>query len=490
MINSHIHAALYFAKTSTKFKVFSTLVLVIIADFLFYNQSIGWSIGFFGFLLVGAVSLHNAVLLKSNIAELLVVLTLGQCLVQIDKLSFLSFILMVLGLISLSLMRRDDWQHDASIWLRLCMSSLMRFIGPLHKVITGYQRFLNQYTRSNVFLTVIRGWFLPIVLSSTFLYLFSNANPIVMNWFSGIDISGMFAGLSSWRFAFWVIMSSLMFAIIRPRLKFRIKRKRAPAYFKKSEKMSLTEWAFSKDAVRRSLIIFNLMFALQTMMDMNYLWGNSTLPDGVSYALYAHKGAYPLIVTALLAAIFVLVTQSAKKEISESKLITQLMYLWISQNILLVLSSIYRTFLYVEIYALTYWRIAAFIWMGLVACGLIWIILRGLLGKSNTWLINANVLTLLAVLYVTSFVNVGGMIAHYNVTHSKVMSGAGISLDVYYLQNIGSASIPALLEFEARTGGDVTSDLIRQLRNNMDDWRRWTYSEYRLLQSLESTQNE
>ena len=64
---------------------------------------------------------------------------------------------------------------------------------------------------------------------------------------------------------------------------------------------------FGKAAILRSLIVFNLMFAVQTMLDAAYLWGGVALPDGMSYASYAHRGAYPLIVTALLAAGFVLV---------------------------------------------------------------------------------------------------------------------------------------------------------------------------------------
>ena len=83
--------------------------------------------------------------------------------------------------------------------------------------------------------------------------------------------------------------------------------------------MGLTEWAFTKEAVLRSLVIFNVMFACQTFMDMNYLWGGGQLPEGITYAQYAQKGAYPLIVTALLAALFVLISQNSGKEIAGSK---------------------------------------------------------------------------------------------------------------------------------------------------------------------------
>jgi hypothetical protein len=54
-------------------------------------------------------------------------------------------------------------------------------------------------------------------------------------------------------------------------------------------------------AVRLSLIAFNALFALQNGMDLAWLWGLMPLPAGITLADYAHRGAYPLIVTALLA---------------------------------------------------------------------------------------------------------------------------------------------------------------------------------------------
>ena len=91
-----------------------------------------------------------------------------------------------------------------------------------------------------------------------------------------------------------------------------------------------------------------------------------------------------------------------------------------------MVSSILRLDLYVGIYALTYWRIAAFVWMGLVAAGLALIIARIALGKSNKWLLTANFLTLSATLYACCYINFAGLIADYNVDHSLEMSGQGI----------------------------------------------------------------
>ncbi len=52
----------------------------------------------------------------------------------------------------------------------------------------------------------------------------------------------------------------------------------------------------SARTILRSLILFNLLFSIQTVLDLIYLWGNGTLPADVTYASYAHRGAYPLIV--------------------------------------------------------------------------------------------------------------------------------------------------------------------------------------------------
>ena len=108
---------------------------------------------------------------------------------------------------------------------------------------------------------------------------------------------------------------------------------------------------FGVATILRSLILFNLLFAVQTILDVVYLWGNATLPADISYASYAHRGAYPLIVTALLAAGFVLAAMKPGGPAEQSRVIRPLVYLWVAQNVLLVASSILRLDLYVQIYS-------------------------------------------------------------------------------------------------------------------------------------------
>ena len=268
----------------------------------------------------------------------------------------------------------------------------------------------------------------------------------------------------------------------------------APTSPQDSAAQNLEDVLFGKAAILRALIVFNLMFAVQTVLDAAYLWGGVALPDGMTYASYAHRGAYPLIVTALLAAGFVLAAMRPGSATSGDRLIRRLVYLWVAQNIVLVVSSILRLDLYVGIYALTYWRVAAFVWMGLVAAGLVLIIARIALGKSNRWLLAANLLTLSATLYACCFVNFAALIAEYNVDHSLEMSGQGISLDVCYLRVARAGRLPGDRPLSSR-GRDACSNpgavgpLSRCARPwpkqlvppcTMQNWRAWTFRDWRL----------
>jgi hypothetical protein len=226
-------------------------------------------------------------------------------------------------------------------------------------------------------------------------------------------------------------------------------------------------------------------------MDIVFLWSGAELPNGMTNAQYAHQGAYPLIATALLTALFILIAFKPHSLIEQKQVICALVYVWVAQNVFLVLSSITRLMNYIEEYSLTYLRVSALIWMALVALGLILIVTRIYLQKSNKWLLNSNSIALYATLYICCFINFGGIIANYNVKHSHEVTGKGAYLDVYYLQrSIGADAIPSLLWFEHNY---ATSSNIRdvkavrqwlqgEVKNSMWYWRSWTFRNYRLSQ--------
>ena len=76
----------------------------------------------------------------------------------------------------------------------------------------------------------------------------------------------------------------------------------------------------------------NALFAVQSSLDLTYLWAGVALPRGASYAEYAHRGAYPLVVTALLAAVIAIFAMRPNGPAENSRLIRPLVLAFVGQQ--------------------------------------------------------------------------------------------------------------------------------------------------------------
>ena len=206
------------------------------------------------------------------------------------------------------------------------------------------------------------GIFIPLLLSLVFLSLFALANPVVSDWMSrsADKVGDFFSNLTDYvtfgRILLWYAAAFACWGLLRhrPRRASRIVKlgrnlitqvadlrpanatdetvdahpinlaaaqKRAAqqestegdieevaAEPDKSTKEDVFAWLSGKytNLIVRCLIAMNLVFALQLVLDSRYLVLGQDLPEGMSYAEYAHRGAYPLIATAILAAALVL----------------------------------------------------------------------------------------------------------------------------------------------------------------------------------------
>jgi hypothetical protein len=147
----------------------------------------------------------------------------------------------------------------------------------------------------------------------------------------------------------------------------------------------------------------------------------------------------------------------------------------------------------VDVYSLTLLRIAAFIWMLLVAVGLILIVARIALGRSNGWLVGANVLALALTLYACSFVNFAAVIANHNLSYRHETTPNAPKPDMAYIRELGPHVIPAVDRYLARhnlPAWDCLVDWRNRIAKShtkvMSDWRGWTFRDWRLQYYLTS----
>ena len=245
---------------------------------------------------------------------------------------------------------------------------------------------------------VISTLVIPLGGGALFVALFASANPLIGNAFAQIRLPDVWT--TAWRTLLAACVVATIWTSLRPgtaAARMALGAHRAPR----------AAFDPSVATLMLSLVTFNAIFAVENALDLAFLWSGAALPAGVTMADYAHRGAYSLIVTALLAALFVLVALRPDSAGARSPAIRWLVGLWIGQNLMLVASSALRTLDYIDAYGMTILRLSALAWMGLVATGLALIAWRLFAGRSAAWLINTNALTAAIVLALASVIDLG-----------------------------------------------------------------------------------
>ena len=332
---------------------------------------------------------------------------------------------------------------------------------------------------------LLRSVALPLGLGLIFAALLVQANPLMQHWLNGWHFA---PNPFEWavRAMFWAGIALVVWPLLVVGM--RAAQMLAPAAQRQGPSRPRRSMGLVTAAsVTSSLVLFNLMFALQTLTDAAIFLGGANLPAGMSHAEYAHRGAYPLVVTALLAGGFALMSRPFARE---ARILQVLLVLWVAQNVALVISALYRLDLYVDSYGLTYLRAHAAVWMVLVALGLgliLWQIVRGL---PNGWLVRWSAGLGLGVLYVCCFVNFAGVIAEYNLIaaqEGRLEQG----FDAGYLCALGSDAWAARARAQG-AGYTLTcptiddgwdSFVVDLTPPQIEGWRDWSYRSWRVLRA-------
>lgn len=444
--------------------------LVLLADWLFWRKTPGFSVAMFVMVLSIAVLAmrQKRTTWKEWCGAL--ALQLACNLPVIELLQPLSLLFSAAGFIGLAV-----WAFYGRIvegrqiaWFMMRASTVGAILLP-KSVVEDVQS-----TQIKVgFNQHLKALAMPVVVGGVFLVLLTTANPLLEQFLQRVTRFEFISEIDVFRLVFW----SAFACVLWPYLNLShawvggIPTRKKPMQVQAPRCAAL----INVNSVRNSLLLFNGLFLIQTIMDLGVLTGGVALPDGMTYAEYAHRGAYPLVATAILAGVFAIITRSM---VQGDRILKKLMYLWLGQNLFLVVTAAFRLSLYVEVYNLTYLRIAAFIWMGLVFVGISLILFQIAHAKSIGWLVRANLLPLSATLYLCCFFNFAWVIADYNLT-SKAPPH---QIDTYYICELGGFAMPAIRAFEAENDTTLCAGHDTFLRgyNQIQNWRDWGFRKWRL----------
>jgi hypothetical protein len=451
--------------------------VVALADVLLYMHPLGANLGGFAAAVIAAAFLAHPPLRRVRLSRLALLGALALAALQVERATALGLALFCVAIGVAVLAPRAAGGDDAWRWFqRLAAAALKSTIGPL-KDFSGLLKVRARRHPLRLSAVLVAA-ILPVAGGIVFLSLFIAANPVISQAIDNLHVAAPdFA-----RLIFWGAIGGAAWAVLRPR----------------GLRASPKPWKLSLDAdvpgvspasVTASLLVFNAVFALENGLDVAFLWSGAPLPKGVTLADYVHRGAYPLIITALLAGLFVLVYLRPGSQTAARRWPRVLVTAWVAQNLLLVASTALRTLRYVEVYSLTRLRIAALIWMALVAVGLALICWRLLRAKSASWLINANVLAAGVVLAACSVADLGSIAASWNVRHAAEAGGGGQALDLCYLSKLNGDAVVSLAELERRQLAPdfrerVTWErqlLTAEVEKRQSNWRGWRWRDARRL---------
>lgn len=476
-----------FIRATLVLKAIVAAALVILADQLFFAHRPGATVGAFALIGIAGVWLARPGLLRDPRAAVALGLAALLAVAMIDRPSRLVWLLYAMAVTVAVLSARVARGEPGWRWAqRLAVHMAVAAFGPLIDLVrrlTAMRR--RRAAKAGSFMKAVALIAVPLLGGLVFLGLFAAANPLISDALSRLRLPALSVE-TVLRTIFCGLVAVGAWAALRPR--WRRKLLSLPSLGARAIP------GVSTASMTLSLIVFNAVFALQNGLDIVFLWSGAALPDGVTLAEYAHRGAYPLILTALLAGAFVLIALRPGSETASRPLVRALVMVWVAQNMLLVASSLLRTVDYVEVFSLTRLRLAAMIWMVLVGVGLLLICWRLIRNRSAHWLINANLLTALTVLAGVGVVNLGPAVAAWNVRHAAEAGGEGVELDLCYLGELGPAALVSLAELERSTQDPLFRARVASVRweaqtmvmERQSRWRGWTWRDARRLAKAQS----
>ncbi len=344
-----------------------------------------------------------------------------------------------------------------------------------------------KHTQPSVFQKRWVAIFISLGIAILFLGLYRSINPVFDAYI------GIFVDTISWLWFFFTIFGAILLytfyfhpRLIRRNLRIEARYgKTIDADQIKPYPLSFLGENLTFDTEKFSaLLIFgilNLMLFGLNMTDINQLIFIQKMPEGISYTDYVHNGVGAVIVSILLAIGIILFYFRGEMNFDkQSNTIKALAYLWLGQNLILVLLTMLKNGLYVQEFFLTYKRIGVFFYLLFSVIGLILSIYK-IWAKKDTWyLFQTNSLVFYVVLIVASGFNWNELVTSYNLKYDS-------NPDYNYLTTLGYETYPVLWERNAfvKACGDTTgrfekasSCLPYRITQFMDDYEENGWQSY------------
>lgn len=287
------------------------------------------------------------------------------------------------------------------------------------------------------------GIFIALVIAIVFFALYQQANPLFKDFTKNIDLSWISIG--------WCLFAVWGFLVFYGLIYYREVKVFSDwdIAFDRTLENTTTESTEVKEISNNTVIalalfgILNVMLVLVNALDLTNLLGTHELPKGVYLSDFVHNAVWSLVFSIIIAVGLIMWFFKGDLNFNkQSKTLKLLVYFWILQSAVMVISAMVRNSWYVAEYQLTYLRIGVYVFLGLSLVGLLFTFLKINQTKSAWYLVRQNFEAWFLILGLCSIVNWDKLISDYNISNAKSFK----ALDKGYLVNLSNANLPDLTQ--------------------------------------------
>lgn len=459
------------------------LTAVALYSYLFYHQTAG-----INFLLF-TIGLILLLLLKNGFYRNLLNIpwwctVMGSILSAVCILLYGSTLPVIANIISLSMVAAFSVEKNSS-FLLAALYSFCSYAASVVFMFTDWVEIQHKKAKEGIkkgfrlFLLII-----PIFISLLFFFLYREANPLFKNFTANINFDFITWSWVEFTFLGFVLLYGFFYHRYIPGLvqkDLKASNMLVSGDYTEHNNMFIGFRIDLANELTTGIILFsllNLLLLFVNVLDFQYVWLNSQLPEGLNYSEAVHQGIGTLITSILLAVLIILIFFRGHLNFTSSgRTIKLLAYLWVLQNAFMVVSTIIRNQLYVQEYSLTYKRIGVYIYLLLCLIGLFTTLIKIAAARSNWYLFRSNSWLFYGVLILCCFFNWDRIITKFNLTHSK-------TLDREYLINLSSSNTDQLLASSLMSSAqqEVNFNTLNSLHTKMyrflnyydrKEWKSW-----------------
>ena len=448
-----------------RIKIYLVVVGSILFNWLFWNEKIGINTAIYDlFLLAFLFYLYPDARHSSTVRWLLAghLICLAMIIVHNTLLSKFGFWITLLLLVAfVQYVHRSLWFATGSIFQNIIFA-VPGFVDAMGKRKT-------KKVSNRKFSRLLRVAFFPLFLLILFFIIYSSANSVFSSMSSRLltrieNFFGNFFDFFSWyRLLFFLLgLFITTFLLLRSKLNYFSEKEKSYSNellrVRKSSVQNakdflhdlitgfLGKFANGMMALKNmntigfiSLLLLNVLLIIVNSIDISYIWFGFNAKEVNLYEII-HEGTELLIVSIVMAMMVLLIFFKGNLNFyQKNKWIKRAAYLWIIQNMILVISVFLRDYHYINQTGLAYKRIGVLFYLVLVLIGLVTVFWKIFKRKSTYYLMRVNAWAVIILLVLSSTVNWDEQIANYNLNHQNE-----IVMPVDFMVTLSGKALPLL----------------------------------------------